>query len=278
MIDIKQIKQDITSLPPFRQTVLKANTLLNDPEFSVKELVNILKYDVGITTNIFKICNSAYYGVRIPVNSLQQAIVTLGHRELKKILVVSGSMQYLKQGSSGYEGEDGELLRHSAAAALLAQHLGQNLNVDPDESFVAGLLHDLGKLVLGDYVKEKYAEIIETVKREMLPFHEVERQVLGISHDEVGKIMLEYWDFPEHLIDVVENHHSFDVEKHSDLTLVVALADRMTGLLGASTFNDGMYYSGFGELCEHFALRMDDIQDLLANTAREFNDIMTVFA
>ncbi|HKJ69861.1 MAG TPA: HDOD domain-containing protein, partial [bacterium] len=223
-------------------------------------------------------CNSAYYGVRVPIQSLQQAIVTIGYRELKKMLLISGSLRYFKGDCAGYEGQYGELLMHSVATALLSQRLGQRLEEAPDDLFVAGLLHDIGKLILGSYVEDQFQVILKTVRDDGLPFHEAEYRILGISHDAVGKHMLEYWGFPEAIVAVVGNHHQTDVNRHPDNVLLVALADRLTGFLGVNTFNDGLHYEGFATLCKHFSLQLDDIEHLLSETVKEFSDIMAAFA
>jgi len=278
MIDLNKIKSEVTALPPFRETILRANKMLSDPEVSARELAAVLRYDVGATANILKICNSAYFGVKVPVNNLQQAIVNIGHQELKNILIISGTMPYFTGTQSGYEGEYGELLRHSIATALLAKRLGDYLDRPDEILFLAGLLHDVGKLVLGTHVREEYPSIIQRVEQKSLPFHEVEKEVLGISHDEVGGMILEHWNFPEEITTAVRHHHTFDVTEQSDTALIVALSDTLSNFMGTATFSDGIYYTGFGGLAAHFKLRLEDIQIILSHSVREFMEILDVFS
>lgn len=278
MIDLQKITEEVTTLPPFKETILRASKLLSDSDVSAKELAAILRYDVGVTTNILKICNSAYYGVKVPVTNLQQAIVNIGHHELKNILIISGTMPYFTGTQSGYEGEYGELLRHSIATALLARRLGDYLDKANETLFLSGLLHDVGKLILGTHVTEEYQAIIDRVHHESLPFHQVEKEVLGFSHDEVGGMILKHWNFPEDIIAAVSHHHTFDVEKHSDTELIIALSDTLSNFMGTATFSDGVYYSGFGGLTSYFRLRLEDIETILSHTVREFMEILDVYS
>lgn len=278
MIDLNKIKSEVTALPPFRETILQANKMLSDPDISARDLASVLRYDVGATANILKICNSAYFGLKVPVNNLQQAIVHIGNQELKNILIISGTMPYFTGTQSGYEGEYGELLRHSIATALLAKRLGDYLDKPDEVLFLAGLLHDVGKLVLGAHVKDEYPAIIQRVEQESLPFHEVEKEVLGISHDEVGGMILEHWNFPEEITSAVRRHHTFDVAEQPDTALIVALSDTLSNFMGTATFSDGVYYTGFGGLAAHFHLRLEDIETILSHSVREFVEILDVFS
>ncbi|MCF7802826.1 MAG: HDOD domain-containing protein [Candidatus Marinimicrobia bacterium] len=276
MIKIRQIKEEVTSLPPFRQTIMKARSMLADSSVNASELAEVLKFDVGITTNILKICNSPYYGLVKTVNSLQQAIVVLGHRELRKLLTLSGSLTYFEGKQPGYEGEYGELWRHSIATALLAQAIGAKTDNKDDDLFVAGLLHDVGKLILSHYVRDEYAGIVELVAEKGYAFDEAEQEVLGIDHALVGKIVLEEWNFSQNIVNAASCHHAFEVEMPSSV-LAVALADRLSSIMGAGTLNDGMAYHGTVELSQHFGLTGDDVEMLLAHTAENLANIKMTY-
>ncbi len=278
MINIDQIKQNIATLPPFQETILKARDMLADPHVSAKELTEILQYDVSITANILKVCNSAYYAPKVPITNLQQAIVYLGHRELREILIIGGMIKYFEEHQPGFESMNGELLRHSVATAIIAKELGEYLGKEDEILFVAGLLYDVGKIILGEYVKEKYDEIIDKVMNEGLQFYEAEREILGTTHGEVGKMVLEEWNFPPEIISAASAHQIDDISAYEDVDLIVALADRMTSLMGAGTLNDGMYYEGFTKLCTYFGLHLRDVEQILATAVKEIATVVETFS
>jgi len=278
MINIQDIKKNIAALPPFQETILKARDMLSDPNVSAKELTEVLQYDVSITANILKVCNSAYYAPKIPIKNLQQAIVYLGHRELREILIIGGMIKYFDDHQPGFESMNGELLRHSVATAILAKELGIYLGKEDEILFVAGLLYDVGKIILGEYVKEQYDQIIDKVMNEGMQFHEAEQAILGINHGEVGRIVLEEWNFPAEIISAASAHHIDDLSEHEDVDLIVALADRMTSLMGAGTLNDGMYYEGFTKLCQYFGLHLRDIEQILSTAVKEIATVVDTFS
>jgi len=274
MISIKQIKADIATLPPFKETILAARDLLRQEDTSASDLVEVLQYDVGITTNILKVCNSPYYGLRMNVTNLQQAIVYLGNNTLREILIVSGSLEYFQGEQKGYEAEYGELWRHSIASAILAKQLGEQYANGDEMFFISGLLHDVGKLILGQYVEDQYQEIIACVQEDHVPFHEAERKILGMHHGEVGGLMLQHWNFPDEVVAAAANHHADDTEHFTDAELIIALADRLSGLMGTGTLHDSMYYRGIEGLCRYFGIREHDIEYLLSAVAQEIRDIL----
>lgn len=278
MIDLEQIQENLTDLPPFRETVLKARTLVNDESVSAEQLTNILKYDVGITTNILRCCNSPYYGLRKKITNLQQAIVVLGRRELRRLLVLSGSMQYFTGLQPGYESNYGELWRHSITTASLAEEIGNRTGQAGDDLFVTGLLHDVGKIILSRYVEDEYEKILQKVAQDSLPFHVAEQEILGTDHAEAGKVMLEKWNFPAPIIHATAYHHQVEPDEDNTDTWTVALADRLSSVMGAGTLSDGLTYQDTGKIREFFGFSPQDIDEILSLGADRVNTITHILA
>lgn len=277
MITVKQMKEEIRTLPPFRETVLKARERMSDPSTSAAEIAEILQYDAGITANILRLCNSPYYGLRGPVRELQQAVAYLGNRELQEILILSGCMDYFQGERPGYEGQYGELWRHSIASAVLAKKLGVKFANGSGHFFIAGLLHDVGKLVLSEYVEDKYQEILTCIEIDGLPFHLAEKRVLGMHHGEVGALILQYWNFPEEIVSAATTHHSEDINSCSRDELIIALADRLSSLMGTGTLIDSMHSQGIEHLCEYFGMGWKEVEQLLSQSSKEVGEIIHSF-
>lgn len=278
MITLHEIENQIRALPPFKETVLRAQNLLRQPNSSANELAKILQYDAGITTNILKLCNSAYYGLSTEITNLKQAIAYIGQTELRNVLMISGSMGYFMGQKSAYEGNYGELWRHSLATAVCAKTLGRYLENRDDALFSAALMHDIGKLVLSNYVAEEYETILTMVHEDKVPFHIAERKTLGMTHSDVGRAILSHWNFPKALVEVAAKHHDPEPEKDTDLLLIVSLADLMAGQMGTGTLFDAMDYDGYDGLCNHFHLSFKEVERVMAKAGTEIQKIIYSYA
>jgi len=278
MIDIETIQKDLSGLPPFRRTVLKARQIINDSSASAEELTNVLKYDVGITANILRCCNSSYYGLRQRVTSLKQAIVLLGHRELRRLLTLSGSMQYFNGSQPGYESNYGELWNHSITTASLAEVIGENVGEADADLFVTGLMHDVGKLILSQYVEDEYEQISELVSSKGLPFHLAENEILGTNHAVVGGKLLSQWNFPDQIVHATANHHEVEPDEDSRVTWIIAFADRLSFVMGAGTISDGLTYQDMGKIRDFFGFSPQDIDEILSLGADRVNTITHILA
>ncbi len=149
MITVDEILARIDYLPPFPATASKALQRLKDPNVTVEEITDIVKFDQAIATNILRLCNSSYFGIQRNVTKLNEAVVYIGLSELKKILVVSATGKYFEEKQSGYEMDKGELWRHSLSTAIIAENIVKTIGLKKaDNIFISGLLHDTGKLVL----------------------------------------------------------------------------------------------------------------------------------
>ncbi len=164
MIDAHTIMRTIKQLPPFPDVAHKVISLLHNPKSNVQDLVQVIRLDQAMTANILKSCNSAYFGLKRKVGSLQEALVLLGHKNLYEIIMTECSSRYYREADAGYDLEKGELWKHSVACALLSQILLRKAQL-PDNPFLftAALLHDVGKVVLSTYVQDEYHKIISLV-------------------------------------------------------------------------------------------------------------------
>ncbi|MBI4642376.1 MAG: HDOD domain-containing protein [Deltaproteobacteria bacterium] len=197
---VPQVLRSLKNLPPFPMVAQRALLLLNKPEVSIQELVEVVKFDPAITANILRISNSAYFGLRREIHSLHQALLLLGTQELLKIIIASGATRLFSAPTPGYFTERQGLWRHSVSCALMVDLLGRELSL-PDQAtgFTAGLMHDIGKVVLSLFVEQKFHEIMEVVEQQGVSFQAAEKIILGVDHAEMGGEMARMWDFPDRL-------------------------------------------------------------------------------
>lgn len=275
MKHMDEILASIHQIPPFPQVVFKAMDIIRNPQYIVSDLVEVIRLDQSITANILKLCNSAYFGLPRKVSSLKEAVVYLGTNQLRQVLLTSGAKKIYDRSENGYSYFAGELWRHALACALMSQVLVRHLRLPLDENdvFTTALLHDVGKVVLSTYVSQEYAEIEIMVKEEKLPFHDVERRVLGFDHAEIGGRLAELWQFPDSIVAAIRFHHQpGKVPKHYRLlSELIALADGLVLMIGYGTSVDGLSYHIPHLLIDKLKLKKDDIQFLMIKFQEEMD-------
>ena len=208
VVKIAQAAAELAVLPPSFEIIPKLLLLLDDPESDNAALAEIIRVDPGLTADIIHISNTAALGTACPMEPLEEAIVRLGMRELYSAVmrVVGSPLLNSCRQQPGLERLN--LWGHSLACALAAQTIGwQTGYEDAEVAFTAGLLHDVGKLILGQALGATYVSLLERSRTENRPFYSTENEVLRIDHCEAGGHLLRRWKFPERIVMAVARHH-----------------------------------------------------------------------
>ncbi|MBN2281738.1 MAG: HDOD domain-containing protein [Candidatus Marinimicrobia bacterium] len=245
----------IQSIPAIVSKVYKI--LKNRDELDFKELVRMIEYDPGLTTNILKYANSAFYGFKYKISSLHQALIRIGMDKIFDIVVAAAVGPILKQSVKGYDLPRGKLWEHSIGVAIGSEQLAKELNIQaPNYLFTAGLLIDIGKIVLGSFVDVDAQPIIALAFEKHIPFDVAERRVLGIDHTEVGALLLEKWGIPEEIVMVERWHHQPDRYEGDKLVVdLVHTADTLTMIAGIGGYGtDGLNYRPSPEVSTRLGL------------------------
>ena len=264
---MEEIIAAVDDMPPFPQVVQRAMQALADPEYEVVGLVDILKVDQAITANILKLCNSAYFGLPRKVSSLKEAVVYLGANQLRQLLLSGAASKIFEKPNAGYAVFADELWRHALATAVMAQVLRQyrRLKIDENTLFTAALLHDVGKVVLSNFVADKYRDIEKMVEAGESSFQEAERKVLGFDHADIGGKIAEKWEFPQSIITAIAFHHE-PVRAGKEfrvLTELVALSNNLAVMVGYGTGVDGLACRGHGLLLEKLKITDQGMEELV---------------
>ncbi|MBW2430416.1 MAG: HDOD domain-containing protein [Deltaproteobacteria bacterium] len=230
---INRIMAQVKAFPGMPATSAKLLTLLKDPECSADQIEEVLKYDPGLTANILKLTNSAYFGIPTKVSSVKQAVVLLGWKRLLQLVMTMCMSTVMNKTVVGYDLPRGELWRHSVTVSVAAELVLKALKIPAaDEVFTAALLHDVGKLVLGDFVQDELHQI-EAMVSKGIAFEVAEFIVLGTDHAYIGARILEKWSFPENLVKAVNWHHDPEsCENHCTFSDIVHVAN-ILGLMSA---------------------------------------------
>lgn len=223
----QQILESVNNLPVLSEVVNRSIVMLGDTECSIRDLTDLISKDQSITAKIIKMANSAFYGYPRQIRTLSEAIVILGFRQIRTLLITASASTHLNGTVEGYMIAKGDLWKHSYAVAYVAGLISKlSQKSKPDEAFTAGILHDIGKLILGNFLKGSYSEVVKLANENKINFATAEEKLLGIHHAEVGGRILEKWNFPEFMVHTVRKHHNpLESDENKALIGIVSLAN-----------------------------------------------------
>jgi putative nucleotidyltransferase with HDIG domain len=235
----------VRNVPSMPSVVIKLRQYLSDPDVSFDELAKVIEYDPGLTANLLQLANSAYFGWSGKIKTVKDAISRLGTNRIFQMVLCMSVAPLVRKPVKGYDMESNGLWKHSIAVAICADQLARILRIpNSEEAFTAGLLHDMGKILLGTFVEVDDQPIKDLVKTESLSFNEAERRVLGIDHAEAAAELLQYWKLPENVVAAARWHHSPEEadEKFRSIVDLVHVADILCIRMGWGVGTDGPLY------------------------------------
>jgi len=274
-----EIVERVRVLPHLPTTILRLVNVVSDPSSTLRQIVETIRYDQVITADVLRLCNSAYFGLARSVESLDDAVRLLGTVKILQLVMAAHSRAILNRPQAGYGLPAGALWTHSVAVALGAQSLARPLRLTQvGLLFTAGLLHDVGKVALNEYVGREYAEIARRVTDMHMTFCEAERDVLGFTHPEVGARLAESWSLPEAIARCIRHHHEPETLPEPDaLVDAVHLSDAVCLLMGVGGGDDSLCYRTDPEVLERHGLTQFDLELLGADLIAELRSVQTVF-
>jgi putative nucleotidyltransferase with HDIG domain len=275
---LDRILRSIDYLPPFPVAVARALTLMKDSDVTIDSIADVIKHDQSTASNLLRLCNSSYVGLRRPISNVRDAVVFVGMNHLRRILIITGTHPYFQSYKPGYEARTGELWSHSLAVSLLSSRIERLIpGADSDYVFIASLLHDIGKLVLSEFVTEEYEQIRQMIESEHITFLEAERRVIGTDHADIGSRILTLWRFPEEIVEAVGAHHEPVKPDDPSLTDIVKLSDIMAITMGYGTAVDGLAYNGFAEICRRHGISQGMLDSLSEASIEELTRVESEF-
>ena len=224
---LDQLLEEVVTLPSLPSTVARITQLLNDPDATLQEVGKAIAADTALALKTLRLVNSAYYGVREKVSTVQHAAVLLGMKVIKNLVFTAAVFDTLQFGEE-------DLIRHNVACGIAMKHLlasglvqAEDLE-NADEGFIFGLLHDVGKILMQHYMQEDARAVMEACTSRELSATEGELEVVGVDHAEIGARLAQQWKLPENLVDAIAGHH--DLSKCEDpsnrkLAAILSVAD-----------------------------------------------------
>lgn len=264
--------REISHIATLPEITLKIIQLVEDPTSTAQDLNNVIAKDPALCTRILKVVNSAFYGLPGQIGSINRAIVLLGLNAVKNIAIAASLSKLFKGGqlTPGFSARD--LWVHSITAATATKMIADKLKLGlSDESFLAGLIHDIGIMVQMQYDRNKLVEVLDKVappvgQTDVAPgdMMAAEMAVFGATHQDFGAALCEKWKFPKSFFHVCGYHHRpMDLPAdHRTLACMVYVADRLAAEMSEGFRLDVQSTNIPAEILEHLNLEPSDVDEL----------------
>ncbi|MBU2453665.1 MAG: HDOD domain-containing protein, partial [Proteobacteria bacterium] len=253
-------------------------TVVDNPASSMEDIANVIQYDPAMTANVLKTCNSAYFGLKHPAESIKDAVNMLGTNQVIELVLMKSGAKALSGSQPGYGLEGGDMWRYSVSSAVIAKQVAIKLSLENKNMiFTAALIKDMGKIVLEKYVSRSSKKIQLLVKDKRFSFREAEKQILGIDHAELGAMIAKMWKFSPGMIKIIKHHHLSDETMIKDKEIAaVYLADCVCMMVGIGVGSDGLSYRFKQQVMEELGVSADDLAMIIAEYGINMQEIETL--
>ena len=252
---IRKRVQKIEGLPSFPATHAEILKLAESEESSSGDIADKMRLDPSLLATVFKLVNSSHYGFSKAVDSLKLAVTLLGLEEIANLVMAA---QVFEKMGNYEDGAGLDLLafwKHSVGTAFVARAIAKKLHTETESAFLAGMLHDLGKVVLDRYFADYYASVFGLIKSEGILIVRAEQEILGLSHTDIGGQLATEWKFADNYLNsILYHHHPQNARRYHRLVCLVHLADVLCRQLGYGSGGDDLVPEIDESVLEHFSL------------------------
>lgn len=235
----EELPFELDDLPSLPAVVMELLGSIEQEDVDVAVLARKVSHDQALTAKTLRLANSSAYGLAVKVTTIQQAITFLGFQTTRNLITAAALTGcFPNRHCAGFD--DKAFWRHSVATAVCARMLARHLRVNQDIAFTAGLLHDIGRLVLVTLHPQRYAEVIAERRRLDALMLEVEREVIGVDHVMAGEALARHWNFSDTMRLAIAHHHAPDTPGAGFLATIVHVANSVAHALDLAGADDDM--------------------------------------
>ena len=226
----------VSSLP---EIYFQINEVLNDPHSSFADIADVISADTSLSARLLKIVNSPFYGFPSEIDAISHAVSIVGTRQLRDLALATTVISCFKGVPQDHVNMN-SFWRHSITCGIAARAIAiYNRQVNPERFFLAGILHDIGRLVLFENLPDAAEKIMEQFKGGDKPLYRVEREILGFDHTEIGAALLEKWGLPESLREIIAFHHDpFKSTRYGYEASIIHMGDIFSKSMEAGSSGD----------------------------------------
>lgn len=264
-------------LPTIPEVLVRLNAVISAEDSSADDVAKVIATDPAVSTNILRIVNSAYYGLQVRVSSVSLAVSVMGFAMTRKVSLKAAVFSVFgKKGKVKLEQFDPSAFwRHSIFAGVAARVLGAASDrfesSHPEDLYVCGLLHDIGKIIMLEKARDQYGDVLAEAARSGRPEVDVEQEVFGFTHADVGSVLAIKWFLPEDLTIAIRYHHAPDKDPfHRSLSSLIHLADHLAWSAGFSSTQGTPMPELQHEVYDQVGLDPQQVEELLPKIRDEF--------
>ena len=230
-LDRIQVLARLRDIPALPSAVSELLASFHNDDVDVSTIAHQISRDQALTARVLRVANSSFYGLQSKVGTIGEAVVVLGFRAVRSMVLAVGINSALRvERCPGFDALG--YLRHCVAVGLAARALARQTGYSPELAFTGGILHDIGELVLASNFSQQYAEVFAYRKRHDCFLVVAERDILGMDHAEVGGLLAETWHFPVALHEAVTDHHAPAGAMAASLADLIHVADAIARGMG----------------------------------------------
>ena len=266
----------IEGLPTLPTVYTQVQKLCEDPDVDAEDLAQVIETDPAITMKLLRLANSAFFGFSRNITSMQDAVSLLGNQTVQNAVLSISVFESAKE--MGEEGglDRKEFWRHSAACGSIVRFIARKKQVDREDAFTAGILHDIGKVVLDGLYAQFYGNVLKTVADRGVSISEAEDMALGMSHAALGEELASSWGIPSNLIQAISHHHLPDrADLDPQLACLVHIGDAIARNMEVGSGGDPLVPVIKPFAFEHLTVDPEDLMGWESEMSDEVNKDLT---
>ena len=237
--NIKKILNRVVAIPTLPSMVREVLSLLQRKNTTAYDLQQVITKDPAIAVKVLKLVNSSYYGFPSKIASIQHALTILGFNTLRSLVLSISAFDSLSKGLDRSAFDFTQYSIHCNACAITAKIIAKTTpNIDEEDAFAIGLLHDIGKVIMCKYMNREFSEVAHNVRQTRRPVFEAEQEILGFTHADIGGWLAEHWKLPETIATGISKHHHISTDHPDKLPAIVHIADILCIAKGLGTEKD----------------------------------------
>lgn len=258
-------------MPAFPKSVQRILELTSDVNCSPKDLVQVVEKDPVITLKILKVVNSPFYGLPRKITAINHALVFMGFNTVKNLALSIAAIGMLpRENAAGFDAQ--QYLLHSLSTASIAKLLGTRVGgVDSADCFIAGLLHDFGKVLLAQHMPKEYAQAVAASQATGASLHALLDESIGTNHAEVGALLVEKWRFAPVLVETIRSQHG-PAAQDTDLVACVFGANQISKRLHFGSGGNALVEEFPASIAQRLGGSLDEVMASLGNLAPVFEE------
>ena len=273
-LSFEHIVRQIQELPSLPVVVMELLSSMDQDDTDVHVLAQKIELDQALAAKTLRIANSSFYGMQSKVTSIPQAVSVLGFHSIRTVVTACALTSSFAPAAGGFDFQ--AFWRHSLATAIAARLLAPHLGINPETAFTAGLLHDLGTLVLVTRFPAEHVRVRSYRQEHDCQMAEAELAVIGIDHAQVGSALAAYWKFPEAIQQAVADHYAIDRLEAGGLPLAVHMANAVALALDLAGVDDALVPPLSPAVWRNFALDEQAWLALLRQTEHTFDEMSRI--